>query len=451
MKRGYILTIRQTIVRARGEIANWAAVFFLLALVGCELETDHPDTVPNQASVIQATSLQADADTTPTVDDYGFVLDSVQVEEKRVRWSESLYTILRPYLSPQQIYVISRQARPEFNPRELKPGQRYRLYVETGQTGTPKLKGWAWLESPRRYVAIDLQDSVEVRSGIRDATTYLKTAHGVIRESLYQTIRDQDLPLELMYGISDLFAWQIDFFTLRPGDRFSVVYEEKRVGDELWMIGDVVAAEFTHQNESYTAFRYFHEDGFGFYDDQGRSVQKTLLKAPLHYRRISSGFSYNRMHPVLHRRMAHLGVDYAAPIGTAVVSTGAGTVIEARYRGANGNIVKVRHNGSYTTAYLHLNGFAEGIRRGATVEQGQTIGYVGNTGRSTGPHLDYRVYKNGRPVNPLRLELPPSESISDSVMEDFEAVRNGYMEMLYDVEPDPALAQSDEELNQSEG
>lgn len=376
-------------------------------------------------------------------DAFGFPADTLRVIEKNVQWSESMYSILRPYLTPQQIRKISRTGQSEFHPRELKVGQRYRLYLDELPDGQNEFVGWVWQKDPLNFVAFDWQDSLHVRSGSRNTITYLKTANGVIHESLYGTIRDQDLPLELIFGISDLFAWQIDFFTLRPGDRFSVVYEQKMIDDEQWMIGDVVAAEFIFQDERYTAFRYFKGSGKGYFDINGESVQKKLLKAPLHYSRISSGFSYNRMHPVLHRRMAHLGVDYAAPTGTPVVTTGAGTVIEARYRGANGNIVKIRHNGTYTTAYLHLNGFAEGIRRGAKVEQGEIIGFVGSTGRSTGPHLDYRVYKHGRPVNPLRLELPPSESIPDSLIADFSAVRDGYLEMLYQV--DETLAQNDEQ------
>jgi murein DD-endopeptidase MepM/ murein hydrolase activator NlpD len=416
----------------------------LLMVTACN--PSNPSQNQSEAALsdsVRISDSTAQAAPTYSHDPFGFATDTLTVLDKKVRWSESMYTILRPYLSPREIYEITQQARPVFHPRELKVGQKYRLYLDEQPDGSKTFAGWVWQKDPINYVAIDWEDSLSVRSGERETLTFLKSASGVIHQSLYETVREQDLPIELMFGISDLFAWQIDFFTLQPGDRFSVVYEEKMIGDQQYMIGDIVAAEFVYDDERYTAFRYFKGEGKGYFDENGESVQKTLLKAPLHYSRISSGFSYNRMHPVLHRRMPHLGVDYAAPTGTPVVATGAGKVIEARYRGANGNIVKIRHNGTYTTTYIHLNGFAKGIHRGVRVDQGQTIGFVGSTGRATGPHLDYRVYKHNRPVNPTKLKLPPSESVPDSVMADFDAVKEGYLKLLY--QQDPSFAQSKEE------
>ena len=177
----------------------------------------------------------------------------------------------------------------------------------------------------------------------------------------------------------------------------------------------------------FDAFFYETNDRAGYFDSAGKGVQKALLKAPFTYsQRVSSNFSHNRFHPVLKTRRPHYGVDYAAPLGTPVIAVGDGTITESRYRGANGNIVKIQHNSTYTTAYLHLNGFARGIKRGAKVKQGQVIGYVGRTGRVTGVHLDYRIYKNDQPVNPLTIDLPPSKAISNSEMKQFRLTVEKY-------------------------
>ena len=186
-------------------------------------------------------------------------------------------------------------------------------------------------------------------------------------------------------------------------------------------VGKVLAASFTHKGDEYKAFYYDSGEHTGYFDEEGGALQKALLKAPFKYsQRISSGFSHNRFHPVLGKNMPHYGVDYAAPLGTPVLATGDGEVIESRYRGANGNIVKIKHNSVYTTAYLHLNGFASGIKKGVRVKQGQVIGYVGRTGRVTGVHLDYRIYVNDQPVNPLRVELPPTKSLTERDLDQFK-------------------------------
>jgi len=163
-----------------------------------------------------------------------------------------------------------------------------------------------------------------------------------------------------------------------------------------------------------------------YWNEKGESMRKAFLKAPLNYSRISSGFSYARKHPVTRRVQPHTGVDYAAPTGTPVMSVGDGTVIECRYKGANGNIVKIRHNSVYTTAYLHLSRFAKGMKVGKRVRQGDVIGYVGSTGRSTGPHLDYRIWKNGTPINPLKMESPSAEPLKSENMGAFMDIMGAY-------------------------
>lgn len=346
------------------------------------------------------------------LDSYGFNTINVELEEGRVKRNESLYLILQDLeVPPQIIYEINKKSDGVFQSNRVKPGQRYIAYKEKKDGSAHRL---ILHNNALEYVVFDWQNEVKVTSGRKVIETKRAEVSGVIESSLYETLMAQNQNTLLGNSLSEIFAWQIDFFRLYPGDKFKVIYEEQFVDGNPFGIGRVIAAEFTNKDETFDAFYFETEERAGYFDSDGNSVQKALLKAPFKYsQRVSSNFSHSRFHPVLKRRIPHYGVDYAAPIGTPVLSVGDGDVIEARYRGANGNIVKVRHNGTYTTAYLHLNGFAKGIKAGTRVKQGQVIGYVGKTGRVTGVHLDYRIYKNGQPVNPLKVKLPPSKAIGE--------------------------------------
>lgn len=352
------------------------------------------------------------------LDSYGYNIINAEVEEGRVKRNESLYLILDGIdVSPQVIYEINKKSSGVFQSNRIRPGQRYLTYKEKG---TDKAHRLILHSNALEYVVFDWEDEITVSSGRKEVETKIAEASGVIQSSLYETLLAQDQNTLLGNSLSEIFAWQIDFFRLYPGDSFKVIYEEQYVDGDPFGIGRILAAEFENKGESFDAFYYETEDRAGYYDSEGNGVQKALLKAPFKFsQRISSGFSHSRFHPVTKRRVPHYGVDYAAPLGTPVLSVGDGEVIESQYRGANGNIVKIRHNGTYTTAYLHLNGFAKGIRSGVRVKQGQVIGYVGKTGRVTGVHLDYRIYKNGQPVNPLTVKLPPSKAIDDAEKAEF--------------------------------
>lgn len=357
------------------------------------------------------------------VDNFGFRVGSLEVSEHAVQRNESFYVILsRLDFSPQEIHSITNRAAPTLDNYHLKPGQSYHLYASGDSENEERdYIRMVWQPNSLDYVVLDWQDSLRVFEGRKEMEVRETTVAGKINGSLYEALVAQKKSPLLAYKLSEVFAWEIDFFRLRSGDEFKVVFEEKYIDGEFITAGDILAAEFTHRGEKHKAFKYENGDeGVGYYDEEGNSVQKALLKAPFKYsQRISSHFSNSRFHPILKRNMPHHGVDYAAPPGTPVLSVGDGEVTEARYRGANGNIVKVRHNGTYRTAYLHLQGFANGIYPGARVEQGQVIGYVGSTGRSTGPHLDYRVYKNGSAMNPLTLDLPSSDAIPEAKMDEY--------------------------------
>ena len=248
---------------------------------------------------------------------------------------------------------------------------------------------------------------------------------GEIDSNLYDSLGNGENPAQLAYLLSDIFSWDFDFTTdLRKGDTFKVIVEELWLDGRFKRLGPVLAAEFVNNGKTHRAFRYEGPDGrAGYYDEEGKSLQRSFLKAPLSYRRISSGFSYSRRHPILKIRRPHLGVDYVAPRGTPVSALGDGTVRFARYKGANGNLVIIKHPKGFTTYYGHLHKIRKGIRSGVRVSQGDVIGYVGSTGRATGPHLDFRMKKGTRFVNPLRVNVPRRGGIPKQALADFHESR----------------------------
>ncbi len=234
----------------------------------------------------------------------------------------------------------------------------------------------------------------------------------------------------LAIALSEIFAWTVDFFGLQKGDSYKVIYEELFIEDISMGIGNIYGAQFTWAGNIISAIPFL-QDGKGIYfDPEGNSLQKAFLKAPLHFSRISSRFSGSRMHPILRIRRPHYGVDYAAPVGTPVQAIGDGRVAEMRSDNVNGKMIKITHNSVYSTAYLHLSRFEEGIVSGGFVRQGDIIGYVGSTGLSTGPHLDFRFYKNGSPVDPLKVEAPPVEPVSEENLERFNKIKLVVLSLL---------------------
>lgn len=365
----------------------------------------------------------------PAKDSYGFIVaeDNIEVIEETVRRNESLYLILRKYdIAPQTIYNIQQTASGEVNLSRMLPGQTYRIYQQDGEA-----YAMVWHQSMVDYSIITWNDEISVETGSIPIEREESESAGIINRSLYETVQDAGVSQRLGVELADIFGWEIDFFTLRKGDHFKAIYENLSVEGEYLGIGDIMAAEFQHRGNTYRAYYFESDTRRGFFDAEGNSMEKELLKAPFKYnQRISSGFSNNRFHPILKRRRPHHGTDYAAPTGTPIISVGEGVVSEAQYRGGNGNIVQIRHNNSYKTAYLHMNRFASGIRKGAKVEQGQVIGYVGQTGLATGPHLCYRLYVNDRPVNSVRVDLPAAEALEEEHLDEFRQIVNQYEERL---------------------
>lgn len=365
---------------------------------------------------------------------FGYDVSGMEVVNAVVQRDENLSEILGRYqVSMTEISRISNADPAVFDPRKIKAQRPYTVICS--DDSVRKANCFIYQPNSIDFVAVEFGDSVVVRSGQRRVDTMSHTMSGVIETSLYQSIVDAGGSPMLVNALADVYAWEIDFFGLQKGDTYSLFYTTYEVEGDLAGFGDILSASFTHMGEEFLAFQFDQGNGHGeeYFDETGASLRKTFLKAPLSFTRISSRFSYSRLHPILKIRRPHLGVDYAAPTGTPVVAVGDGVVTKASWGGGGGRTVKVRHNSNYQTAYLHLSRYGAGISPGAVVKQGQVIGYVGSTGLSTGPHLDFRFYKNGTPVDPLTIDAPSADPITEENMAAYQAVRDRFLEVMHDL------------------
>jgi murein DD-endopeptidase MepM/ murein hydrolase activator NlpD len=362
--------------------------------------------------------------------EYGIVVDSLRVIRDKVKKNEFLADILLRYgVDYPTIDHIARYTKDTFDVRKIRRGNNYAVICTTDSAS--KALYFAYEISAASYVLYSLFDSVYAIRGKKQISSSTDTVHGKIKSSLWNALIDQDADPNLANELSEIYAWTIDFFGLQKNDEFKAIYESKHVENIYLGLGKVMAAKFDHKGRIFYAFYFEQEGKSDFFDEEGNSLQRTFLKAPLRYSRISSGFSHSRLHPVLKIRRPHHGVDYAAPKGTPVYTVGDGEVIARAYqKRGGGNYVKIKHNGTYSTTYMHLSGFAKGIYVGKQVKQGDLIGYVGSTGLSTGPHLDFRFYRNGKAVNPLKVESPPSKPVDSINRIEFEKVVRYYKPLL---------------------
>lgn len=354
----------------------------------------------------------------------GFCPDSLEIREGKVKSGQFFSNLLGSLgMTQKEAYDLTLACDSVFDVRTLRVDNAYRAYY--GSDASVKYLVYdrdrassIVFDCTPPYGAWVYEKPVSVESRYADVT---------INSSLWNDMRDAGVSPLLILSLSDIYAWTIDFFGLQKGDRFRVLYDEKMCDGEVLAVDTVRYAVFSHGGEDLPMVMYNQRDGGNiWWNEKGESMRKAFLKAPLQYSRISSGFSYARKHPVTRKVQPHTGVDYAAPKGTPVMSIGDGTVTSVKYEGAGGNTVRIRHNSVYSTAYLHLSKYASGLKAGQRVRQGEVIGYVGSTGRSTGPHLDFRVWKNGTPINPLKMDSPPAEPIKEENRQAFEAAASNY-------------------------
>ncbi|MFW6310054.1 MAG: M23 family metallopeptidase [Prolixibacteraceae bacterium] len=369
----------------------------------------------------------------PPILKYGIPIDSFEIVDGTVKPNQHLSHILSRFnVDLATIDKIARKSKEIFDVRKIKSGNMYTFFLSADSLREPRY--FIYENTATNYVVFELFDTLKVYPGFKQIETKLRTAQGEIETSLWNTMKDNNLDPMLALDLSDIFAWTIDFFGIQKGDRFRVIYDELFVDSVSIGIGTIYAVQFDHYGEENYAFRFFQDERHDYFNEEGVSLRKAFLKAPLKFSRISSRFSHARMHPVLRIRRPHRGVDYAAASGTPVVSIGDGTVITRAYqKNGGGNYVKIKHNSVYTTTYMHLSGFGKGIVQGARVKQGQVIGYVGSTGLSTGPHLDFRIAKNGVLVDPLKVEAPPVEPVKEENLARYNELKDSLMNELQNI------------------
>ena len=363
---------------------------------------------------------------------YGICIDSLDVVEGCVKKNEFLANILsREGVNYGVIDNIGRNRKSVFDARKIKVGNKY-VFLKT-RDSIPTAKYWIYEIDRTNYAVFQLTDSLAAWRGEKEVLTKVEHVGVEIKSSLWNAMAEAGCSPDLILELSDIYAWTIDFFGIQPGDSCKVVFEEKYIaGDTVpYGIGNVLASYFKNKGEGKYAFSFVQDGRKEYFDENGDNMRKAFLKAPLNYRRISSKFSNGRMHPVYHVVRPHHGVDYAAPVGTPVQSIGDGTVIAKGWdKKGGGNYLKIKHNSTYTTTYMHLKGFAKGISQGCKVKQGQTIGFVGSTGASTGPHLDFRLQKNGTYIDPLKFKSPSAEPVKKENMERYKVGVDSLMMVL---------------------
>ncbi len=360
--------------------------------------------------------------------DLGFCTDSMEVVSGKVKSGQFFSTLLGDLgMSAAEAYNLTNACDSVFDVKTLRVGNSYDAYYSSPDSTAKSLEFLVYERDRSSQIVFSCRPPYGARVYEKPVTVEKKYAEVTISSSLWNDMLEAGVSPLLIVSLSDIYAWTIDFFAIQKGDRFKVLYEQKVCGGEVIAIDTVRYAEFSHGGEVLPMTMYNQNDGGNiWWNEKGESMRKAFLKAPLQYSRVSSGFSYARRHPVTRKVRPHTGVDYAAPTGTPVMTIGDGVVTSVKNEGAGGKTVRIRHNSVYSTAYLHLSRYAKGLRAGQRVRQGEVIGYVGSTGRSTGPHLDFRVWKNGTPINPLKMDSPPAEPLKKENMESFQAAAANY-------------------------
>ena len=361
---------------------------------------------------------------------YGIPIDDYDVDYGIVKRNQSLSTILQKHgLSVGEVHRLVEKSKGVFDVRKIRSDQAYAVF--TTRDSVPETSFFVYEIDPKSYVVFDLRGEYQVTMGENPVEWRRNELHGVVESSLWLAMSKYNADPQLAVVLSNIFGWTIDFFGLQKQDEFRVIYEQEYVDGKSLLNFNVLGAAFRHGDSTYYAIPFELNGEKLYYDRAGKSLEGAFLKAPLDFFRISSRFSNSRFHPVLKRYRAHHGVDYAAPTGTPVYAIGKGRVIAKGYQAnGGGNYVKIRHNSIYTTTYMHLSRFEKGIKVGVDVAQKQVIGYVGATGLATGPHLDFRVFENGKPINPLTIKSQPQKTLKDGDLNQYGIVRDSVIRML---------------------
>ena len=412
MKRTHIITA-----------AVSAAVIAVLTVVAVFIIPAEETIEENIVSETEEPEIQE-----PVATRYGMPEDDFIFTYDTIRHKETLANVMyRLGFTSNDIYCLTQCPDSIFNEKKIKPGQACALLSSKDSTR----RYFVYETSPKSYVTFDIADGFRATRCEKPASWRESEVAGRVNSSLWVAMEESGTSPQLAVLMSHIFGWSIDFFGIQKGDEFRLLYSQEYVEETPLNNYRIDAASFCASGNTVYAIPFTQGDEELFYNIDGNSLEGAFLKAPLDFYRISSKFTNSRYHPVLKRYRAHHGVDYAAPKGTPVYAIGSGKVIKKGYQAnGGGNYIKIRHNSTYTTSYMHLSKFAKGLKEGDYVKQKQVIGYVGSTGLSTGPHLDFRVYENGKPINPLTIKSQPKMPISEENREAFNAVKDSLASRL---------------------
>jgi murein DD-endopeptidase MepM/ murein hydrolase activator NlpD len=396
----------------------------VLLLFSCK---DSVKVIPQTVSEVPDTLIVSKPDSTVFM--YGIPYDSFNLVTGHIKRNGFLSSILLEHgITMEEIDKVIKNSASVFDVRKIRSGNSFTLFCR--KDSTARASYLVYEHDPTTWYIFSFNDSLNITPFRKEIKSVVKYASATIETSLWDAMLTGGLHPSLVMGLSDIFAWSIDFFGLQKGDSFKVIYEQLSIDDKPLAVGKIYGAQFSGSGLVIHAIPFIQEGRESFFDSEGNSLRKAFLKAPLQFARVTSRFSSGRMHPILRIRRPHYGVDYAAPIGTPVLSIGDGRVTQTSYENGSGRMVRIVHNSVYSTAYLHLSRFGEGITPGAYVKQGDIIGYVGSSGLSTGPHLDFRFYMNGSPVDPLKVEAPPVEPVSEANKVKFDKSRTVVLSLL---------------------
>jgi murein DD-endopeptidase MepM/ murein hydrolase activator NlpD len=352
---------------------------------------------------------------------FGFPEDSIDVIRGTIAPNMFLSSLLGDFGIPfQQVYKLSENAKDIFPVTQIRSGKPYTI-VSTDTCFSPDY--FIYQPNIYRYVKFDLREC-EVEIVEKPMDTVRLTASGVITGSLWVTMLQQGISPALIDRMEDALAWSVDFYHIQNGDKFKAIYDQYLIDGKPAGVGPLYGAIFESGDKTFYSIHFKSDSYDGFFDEEGRPMKKAFLKSPVRYGRISSRYNLKRFHPVLKHTRPHLGTDYAAPTGTPILAVADGTVTHVAYTRGNGKYVKIKHDKMYSTQYLHMSKHANGLKAGHKVKQGQVIGYVGQTGLATGPHVCFRFWKNGRQVNHLRENLPPPEPMDPVQLPAYYEVRD---------------------------
>jgi murein DD-endopeptidase MepM/ murein hydrolase activator NlpD len=361
-------------------------------------------------------------------DGFEMPIDSFDVETMSIRPNQLPSEILLDRgISLATIDRLAKEFAYVFDLRKMKAGNNMSFYYTPDSVHV--LQYMIYEKSASEYVVYNFRDSLSVVLKHKEILTTVGYLEAVIVTSIWDALVAQGIPIQMVVKISSVFQWMIDPTSLNKGDRFEVIYENQTINNEPIGVGKIFAAKFLYGKKWFEAYNFEQNGISSYFNEKGESLRRAFLKAPFlaeQLFRVSSRFSGSRMHPILRIRRPHYGVDYAVSSGTPVVSIGDGKVVEKGYNGGGGNMLKIKHNANFTTGYMHLKGYARGISAGSSVSMGQVIGYVGMTGLATGPHLDFRIWQNGKPVDPLKVESPPVEPVDPKFRHAYDSIVKVY-------------------------